>query len=136
MKNMIQRKNKKGFTLVELVIVIAVLAILAAVAVPTVTNVINDANKSTDKANAQTVELALKSGYAEAVSGTWKVDGEDPDEITVAQVLNHAGLGDELPKLKTSGYSWEYTSDSKITVDSSGTNPQGFSETTTLGYIF
>lgn len=38
--------NKKGFTIVELVIVIAVIAILAAVLIPTFSSVINNANKS------------------------------------------------------------------------------------------
>ena len=41
-------KNKKGFTIVELVIVIAVIAILAAVLIPTFSNVIAKANKSAD----------------------------------------------------------------------------------------
>ena len=54
----LRKTNKKGFTLVELVIVIAILAILAAIAIPTVSNVISTANKNVDKANAQTVELA------------------------------------------------------------------------------
>lgn len=38
--------NKKGFTIVELVIVIAVIAILAAVLIPTFSNVVNKANES------------------------------------------------------------------------------------------
>ena len=43
MKNL---KNKKGFTIVELVIVIAVIAILAAVLIPTFGGVIEKANAS------------------------------------------------------------------------------------------
>lgn len=38
--------NKKGFTIVELVIVIAVIAILAAVLIPTFSTVIENANRS------------------------------------------------------------------------------------------
>lgn len=38
--------NKKGFTIVELVIVIAVIAILAAVLIPTFSSVVNKANES------------------------------------------------------------------------------------------
>lgn len=41
-----KRNNKKGFTIVELVIVIAVIAILAAVLIPTFSNVIEKANKN------------------------------------------------------------------------------------------
>lgn len=40
------KKEKRGFTITELVIVIAVIAILAAVLIPTFSNVINRANES------------------------------------------------------------------------------------------
>ena len=43
-----KRNNKKGFTIVELVIVIAVIAILAAVLIPTFSNVIKKAKTSAD----------------------------------------------------------------------------------------
>ena len=50
MKEMIkkfQRKsNKKGFTLVEIIIVLVILAILAAIALPAVLGYVNDAKKS------------------------------------------------------------------------------------------
>ena len=54
-------KNKKGFTLVELVIVIAVIAILAAVLLPTFSNVIESAKQSSA---TQTATNAFKSYYA------------------------------------------------------------------------
>lgn len=54
--------NKKGFTIVELVIVIAVIAILAAVLIPTFSNVIESANKSADLSEAQT-SLKAYSAY-------------------------------------------------------------------------
>ena len=56
MKNL---KNKKGFTIVELVIVIAVIAILAAVLIPTFSNVIA-------KANASAVQQEAVSQWKEA----------------------------------------------------------------------
>ncbi len=43
-----KKSNRKGFTIVELVIVIAVIAILAAVLIPTFTNLIKKANESSD----------------------------------------------------------------------------------------
>ena len=46
---MIKRNNKKGFTIVELVIVIAVIAILAAVLIPTFSGIIRKANLSADQ---------------------------------------------------------------------------------------
>ena len=41
-----KRNNKKGFTIVELVIVIAVIAILSAVMIPTFSGIVEKANKS------------------------------------------------------------------------------------------
>lgn len=46
------KMNKKGFTIVELVIVIAVIAILAAVLIPTFSGVINSAKESANKQDA------------------------------------------------------------------------------------
>ena len=42
------KKQKKGFTIVELVVVIAVIAILAAVLIPTFAGLIKKANQSVD----------------------------------------------------------------------------------------
>lgn len=58
MKN---RKAKKGFTIIELVIVIAVIGILAGVLIPTFSNVIANANKTAameEAKNAYTAYLA------------------------------------------------------------------------------
>ena len=43
-----KRTNKKGFTIVELVIVIAVIAILAAVLIPNISRLVRKANESSD----------------------------------------------------------------------------------------
>ncbi len=48
-----KKSNKKGFTIVELVIVIAVIAILAAVLIPTFSNVVENAKKSAAMQNAR-----------------------------------------------------------------------------------
>ena len=54
-----RKPNKKGFTIVELVIVIAVVAILAAVLIPTFVNVVNKANVSNDTALVKNINLTL-----------------------------------------------------------------------------
>ena len=51
--------NKKGFTIVELVIVIAVIAILAAVLIPTFASIINKANISKDTQLIRNLNTAL-----------------------------------------------------------------------------
>lgn len=51
-------KNKKGFTLIEMLVVIAIIAILVAVVIPVVGN-------STEKAKAATDAANLRAVYAE-----------------------------------------------------------------------
>ncbi len=56
------RKEKKGFTLIELVIVIAVIAILAAVLIPTISSVVGKGNQSVveqESARVRTEILAI-----------------------------------------------------------------------------
>ena len=48
-----KRTNKKGFTIVELVIVIAVIAILAAVLIPNLSRLVDKANESKAMQNAK-----------------------------------------------------------------------------------
>ena len=70
-----KKMNKKGFTIVELVIVIAVIAILAAVMIPTFSGIIEKANKSAvqQKATAlykEALALDLADGVQNGKEGT------------------------------------------------------------------
>ena len=68
-----KKLNKKGFTIVELVIVIAVIAILAAVMIPTFSGII-------EKANESAVQQVATSLYKEAYGvdlADGKLDGKD-----------------------------------------------------------
>ena len=51
--------NKKGFTLMEMLIVVAIIAILVAIAIPTFSGSLAKANAATDLAN-------IRSGFASA----------------------------------------------------------------------
>ncbi len=46
-------RNKKGFTLVEMLIVVAIIAILVAVSIPMVTTALEKARRGVDEANAR-----------------------------------------------------------------------------------
>ena len=58
---MMKKSNKKGFTLVELIVVIAIMAILAAVLVPTVTSKIKDANVSAAVSDLNAVASSIQA---------------------------------------------------------------------------
>ena len=58
------KNNKKGFTLVEIIVVIVILAVLMAVAVPSVLSYINEANDAKLMAQARSV---LTSAQAEVL---------------------------------------------------------------------
>lgn len=59
---MLKKKlNKKGFSLIELIIVIAIMAILAAIIIPTVTSKIKDANDGSANTTASTIANSIKS---------------------------------------------------------------------------
>lgn len=62
------KNNKKGFTIVELVIVIAVIAILAAVLIPTFSSVIDNANKSAAMQEAREAYLNYLAEHKELVT--------------------------------------------------------------------
>lgn len=64
-KNTNNKKKKKGFTLIELIIVIAIIAILAALAIPKFGEVRKNANEKSDVANAKTIANAVTALIAE-----------------------------------------------------------------------
>lgn len=76
------KNNKKGFTIVELVVVIAVIAILAAVLIPTFSSITNSARESAAlqeaKSGSETV-LALTTGTLPENSAFIVADDEESD---------------------------------------------------------
>lgn len=87
------KNNKKGFTLVELVIVVAVMAILVAVAIPTVKSITGDAKNAVHDSNARTIESMIKLAEADASKAANGVA-----ELTATQIdtaLTDAKLGIE-----------------------------------------
>lgn len=59
-------KNKKGFTLVELIVVLVILAILAALLVPALTGYIDKANKEKVVSETRMVVMAVQTVASEA----------------------------------------------------------------------
>ena len=74
------RKNKKGFTLVELIVVIAIMAVLAG----TVAGVtVSQLNKNTDKANGSQAKTIADFISSQLIEGTIDLDASGFDIGTI-----------------------------------------------------
>ena len=100
-----KKLNKKGFTIVELVIVIAVIAILAAVLIPTFSNVVTKANDSARLQKArnafvqwsseETTDGKLNAERSGKVIGVKITEGTETYWFTVTDgTVKYKGKGD------------------------------------------
>lgn len=82
-------KEKKGFTLVELIVVLVILAILAALLVPALTGYIDRAKKKAIIAETRQCVMAAQTlvdeKYAYVVGGTEIKVGDTDDDVTVTK---------------------------------------------------
>ena len=92
-----KKSNRKGFTIVELVIVIAVIAILAAVLIPTFSNLIKKANESADQQVIRNMNTILAT-YIES----------DKEISDVMAYLRSNGYSYEKMVANTKGYNYCY----------------------------
>ena len=116
-----KRTNKKGFTIVELVIVIAVIAILAAVLIPNISRLVRKAQVSNDLSLVRNLNLALETESAtmdyptayDAFAAV-KENGYDIAKIE-AKASNNKILYDEVNKcfVYLNGVNLEYYPNSK-----------------------
>ena len=110
-----KKQNKKGFTLVELVIVIAVIAILAGVMIGTFAGVINNAKRSSDMQEVKTKVDEKYYNYIAESNGEvpncfeWTVEGSttaydfDVMEDIEASKCTDAAIKEKLNALEKSG---------------------------------
>ena len=79
-----KKMNKKGFTLIEMLVVIAIIAILVAIVIPVVSSATEKAKEAKDAANirsaiAEVTTAALTAGKDETVSPVEVVLTQDGD---------------------------------------------------------
>lgn len=99
-----KKNNRKGFTIVELVIVIAVIGILATVLVPTFGNVIADAKQKAAMQEAKNLYTQYVAETAETAVPVDEVYYQDGD-IVVKVTNGNVSVETSLPATNTCYYS-------------------------------
>ena len=82
------KKNRKGFTITELVIVIAVIAILAAVLIPTFSGIIGKANDSKTLQEARNLMVNHIAANDGKVDPTYYIEVGEGDDAVYYKVTN------------------------------------------------
>ena len=99
-----KKMNKKGFTLIEMLVVIAIIAVLVAIVIPTVGNATEKAKEAADAAN-------IRAAIAEVTTTGLSTAADASKSVTLTQtgafdkntdLKNIGGLNLDLFKDKTS----------------------------------
>ena len=101
------KMNKKGFTLIEMLVVIAIIAVLVSIIIPVVGNSTEKAAAATDAANLRSMKASLTIAY---------MNGDL--EAGTAQTTIPTGYG-EAPEAKTKDagtFTFDVTADGEVTV--------------------
>ena len=128
-----KKMNKKGFTLIEMLVVIAIIAILVAIVIPTVSNATEKAKQATDVANIRSLvaqyqiellngdasdsEAAFASFAKKAAKGTYLeptfTDGKGTVTYIATLLKDGNGVAGKLPANVPNGtdpknvYTWD-----------------------------
>ncbi|HAE92706.1 MAG TPA: prepilin-type cleavage/methylation domain-containing protein [Tissierella sp.] len=95
-----KKKNKKGFTLVELVVVIAILGILAAIAVPKLSKSRENAAIAAHNANVRTLESSATLAVSEGSTAiTWDGESETKEDNNDKKTKGWGNYLQEWPKV-------------------------------------
>ena len=140
-------KNKKGFTLVELIVVLVILAILAALLIPALTGYIDKANKEKVTAECRMVVMAAQTEASEQYGALDSTVAEAQKAQKIADAMKVADIKklsetngsfaikvDGAGKVRSveyynNGFKCTYTSDASSYVVDPGTATENFNDT-------
>ena len=115
---MLKLRNKKGFTLMEMLIVVAIIAIMIAIAIPTFNNSLKKAKDGTDQANARSLYAAVQLAIMND-DGTTLPASQDGSNTT-EQTITFEGTAysfNASPKIVSSDTAWTITTLPQGTTD-------------------
>ncbi|MEG2405226.1 MAG: prepilin-type N-terminal cleavage/methylation domain-containing protein [Oscillospiraceae bacterium] len=104
------KNNKKGFTLIELIVVLAILAVIAAIAVPTAFGAISDAQKAADTASVEGFNSAIRM-KATLLKGNAQIA---KTEATVKKAFDEAAIADYKPQQAKFNIYWQVPTTTSI----------------------
>ena len=139
-ENRRQRRDEKGFTLIELMVVVLIMGILMAIAIPTFLSTRGSANDAAAKSNASNVLLNEKSYFADNnvfLAATTSTAGNQLDPTlpwgtAAGEVAAYAGNSNDsvLVVANSSSGNCFYAADEE---SSSGSASIGYAEVTNAG---
>ena len=134
------RRNKKGFTLAELLIVVAIIGVLVAISIPIFTGQLEKAREATDAANVRAAYAAVSTDVLLDPQGNDTANNITYDTnkktytatVTAVQTepewqtasLKDGNIGGQKIAAQTKGNSWTITGDvasGKVTITPAAT---------------